>query len=82
VKLIIETYCYKQISLVGVKMINAIDKRFWSIKHTQKKLFGVLDVIVCGVFVYQASLLKDKWIFERSDNKLNFLKSKFWHYYT
>ena len=51
-----------EISLVGARMLNAIDQRLRSIKHVQNNFFGGLDVIVTSDF-YQAPLVRDKWIF-------------------
>ena len=48
-----------EISLVGARMLNAIDQKLRSIKHVQNKFFGGLDVIVTGDF-YQAPPIRDK----------------------
>jgi hypothetical protein len=54
-----------EISLVGAKIFNVIDNRLKFIKHIQNKFFGGVDVILIGDF-YQASHVKDSWIFQIS----------------
>jgi len=67
-----------EISLVGARMLNAIDQRLHSIKHVQNKFFGGLDVIVIGDF-YQAPPVGDRWIFQKLDLGLNAIAPSFWH---
>ena len=67
-----------EVSLVGARMLNAIDQRLYSIKHVRNKNFGGLDVIVIGDF-YQAPLIRDKWVFQRIDEGLDVIVPKFWH---
>jgi hypothetical protein len=59
-----------EVSLVGARMLNAIDQRLRFIKHVQEKFSGGVDVIVTGDF-YQAPLVRDKWVFQRIDDGLN-----------
>ena len=66
-----------EISLVGARMLNAIDQRLRSIKHVQNKFFGGLDVIVTGDF-YQTPPVRDKWIFQKIDEGLSALAPNFW----
>ena len=65
-----------EISLVGARMLNAIDQRLRSIKHVQNKFFGGLDVIVTSDF-YQAPPVRDKWIFQKIDEGLSALAPNF-----
>ena len=58
-------------------MLNAIDQRLHSMKHVQNNFFGGLDVIVTGDF-YQASPVRDKWIFQKIDEGLSALGPNFW----
>jgi ATP-dependent DNA helicase PIF1 len=67
-----------EVSLVGARMLNAIDQRLRSIKHVQNKVFGGVDVIVTGDF-YQAPLVRDKWVFQKPDEGLNAIAPNFWH---
>ena len=69
-----------EISLVGARMLDAIDQRLRSIKHVQNKYFGGVDVIVCGDF-YQAPPIRDKWVFQKLDDGLNSLAPNFWNDY-
>ncbi len=39
-----------EISLVGVRMLDVINNKLKSIKHSQKKFFGGVDVIMIGEF--------------------------------
>jgi hypothetical protein len=39
-----------EISLVGARMFNVINKRLRSIKHIQNKFFGGVDVIITSDF--------------------------------
>jgi hypothetical protein len=50
--------------LVGVKMLNVIDYRLWSIKHIHV-LFWDLDVIMTKDF-YQTPPMQDAWIIKKS----------------
>jgi hypothetical protein len=50
-----------EVSLVRIRMLNAIDHRLQSIKHVQNNFFGGLDVIVSRVF-YQTPPIRDKWV--------------------
>jgi hypothetical protein len=50
-----------EISLVGARILNAINQRLYSIKHVQNNFSGDLNVIVTGDF-YQAPLERDKWV--------------------
>ena len=45
-----------EVSLVGARMLNAIDNRLRDLKHIQNKYFGNLDVSLCEDF-YQASAI-------------------------
>jgi hypothetical protein len=47
-----------EVSLVGARMLNAIDQRLRSIKHIQNNFFGGLDAIVTGDF-YQTLPIRD-----------------------
>jgi hypothetical protein len=67
-----------EISLVGARMLNAIDQKLRSIKHVQENFFGGVDVIVTGDF-YQAPPVRDKWVFQRIDDGLNAIAPNFWH---
>ena len=40
--------------------------------------FGGVDVIICDNF-YQAPPIRDKWVFQKLDNGLNFLAPSFWN---
>jgi hypothetical protein len=59
-----------EISLVGARILNAINQRLYSIKHVQNNFSGDLNVIVTGDF-YQAPLERDKWVFQRIDEGLS-----------
>ena len=67
-----------EISLVGARMLDAIDQRLRSIKHVQNKYFRGVDVIVCGNF-YQAPPVRNKWVFQKLDDGLNSLAPNFWN---
>ena len=66
-----------EISLVGGRMLNAIDQISHFIKYVQNKFFGGLDVIVISDF-YQAPPVREKWIFQKIDEGLNALAPNFW----
>ena len=66
-----------EISLVGARMLNAIDQRLRSIKYVQNNFFGGLYVIVTGDF-YKAPPIRDKWIFQKIDEELSALAPNFW----
>jgi hypothetical protein len=67
-----------EISLVGARMLDAIDQRLRSIKHFKNKYFLGVYVIVCGDF-YQAPPVRDKWVFQKLDDGLNSLAPNFWN---
>jgi len=67
-----------EISLVGARMLDAIDQGLRSIKHVQNSFFGGLDAIVCGDF-YQAPPIRDKWIFQKLNYGLCSLAPSFWY---
>lgn len=69
-----------EVSLVGARMLHAIDQRLRSIMHVQNKVFGGLDVIVTGDF-YQAPPVRDKWVFQQLDFGLNAIAPNFWREY-
>ncbi len=66
-----------EISLVGAKIFNVIDNTLKFIKHIQNKFFDGVDVILTGDF-YQASLVKDSWIFQNIKDNVNALAPNFW----
>jgi hypothetical protein len=68
------------ISFVGVKMFNFIYNRPRSIKHIENEFFGGLDFMMIGDF-YEASLMKDSWIFQNVKDNVNALAPNFWQTY-
>jgi hypothetical protein len=58
-------------------MFIVIDNRLRSIKHIQNNFFGGVDVIMTGDF-YQATPMKDSWIFQNTKNNVNALTPNFW----
>jgi len=65
-----------EISLVGTRMFNFIVNMLRSIKH----IIGGVDVIITNDF-YQASLMKDNWIFQNIKYNINALTLNFWQTY-
>jgi hypothetical protein len=65
-----------EISFVGAKMFNVIDKRLRFIKHIQNKFFGGVNVIMTSDF-YEAPLMKDSWIFQNIKDNVNALTPNF-----
>ncbi len=57
-------------------MFNFIYNRPRSIKHIENELFGALDFMMIGDF-YEASLMKDNWIFQNVKDNVNALAPNF-----
>ena len=57
-----------EVSMVGSRMINYIDSRLRQIKGVRKKLFGGINLLVCGD-LSQLSPVQDAWIFQGSGTK-------------
>jgi hypothetical protein len=58
-------------------MLTFIDYRLREIKQIHNKFMGGLDVIMIGSF-YQATLVRDLWIFKSRINGLNMLGTHLW----
>jgi len=69
-----------EISLVGVRMFNVINKKLRPIKHIQKKFLGDLNIIMTCNF-YQVPHVKDNWIFQNIENNVDALTPIFWQIY-
>lgn len=66
-----------EISLVGANTFNLIDTRLRAIMHVPHKPFAGLDVILCGD-LFQASPVRDRWLFAPKSNILEALSPTFW----
>lgn len=66
-----------EVSLIGFRTFQLIDTRLRSIKHIHDKPFGRVDVIMCGD-LFQASPIRDSWIFKQQDHLKKFLAPPYW----